>query len=201
MAVTDYASIRTELNNFTERSYSEAQVDTFIGLWEGDLNLHLGPNYERETSATVSFTSGSASQPSGFLRPISLVHTTYGKLTGKPIGVVRERRILDTSGIPDIFAITGTTIELAPTYTGDLTLDYAAKLTGLSSGNTSNWLLAAAPQAYFWGVCAQAKAFEEEWPLAAALEARAKAIVDELSTQATVAQYGRSSVTIAGATP
>ncbi len=200
-AITDYATLTTAINDLTEGGYSSGDTDRFIGLAEADFRLYFGPNFAKDTADTsLTFTSGSAALPAGFIRPISLVHTTYGPLKEQTIGVVRERRIWDTAGIPAIFAVTGSAIEVAASYTGDLVLDYEGTLTGLSSDNTTNWLILNAPQVYLAMCVYYAKAFDED-PAAPAYQAAAMQRLNDLGIQSTVAQLARASVNIPGATP
>jgi hypothetical protein len=201
VAITDYASLSTAVNDFTERAYDQGTLDRFIGLAEAEFRLSLGPNFARETSTTITATSGSAPLPAGFLRPVSLIHLTYGPLSEGTIAAVRERRVWDTSGIPDMFAVTGSTVEVAPSYTGSLTLDYEGTLTGLSSGNTTNWLITNAPQAYLKMVIAMSKAFEEDYQSAATFTASAMQNLTDLGIQSMVAQLGRARPQISGMTP
>ena len=202
MAITDYASIRTELNGYTERGYTQAQVDTFIGLSEADFNLYLGPNFVRETSAVINTsTAGIASLPAGFVTFKSCVHATVGPLTLTTWDAIGAYNPLGQAGIPARCAISGSQIRTAPVFDGDLTLNYEGTLAPLSASNTTNWLLAKAPQAYFWMVMAQAKAFEEEGQLASVYQAKALQVVSDLGLQSMVAQFGRAAYRTRGATP
>lgn len=200
-AIIDYATLTAALSDWAERTYTSDQSDQFIGLAEAEFRLHFGPSFAKETSSSaLSFTSGSATLPSGFIRPLSLVHSTYGGLKEASIGAVRERRVWDTSGIPSIYAPTGATIEVSGTYTGTLRLDYEGSLTGLSSGNTTNWLILNAPMAYLAMCLHFAKARDED-PSAGAYKASALQTLSDLGIQSMVAQLGRATVTIPGSTP
>lgn len=201
MSLANYSGLSTAIATWGTRSYSQDQIDDFILLAESVMNRRLGAHYTRETSTTLSLTSGSVALPTGFVRALSLVHTTYGPLDEASIAAVRERRVWDTAGIPSIFAVTGTTLETASVYTGNLTLDYEAKMTALSSGNTTNWLLTAAPDAYLFYCRAAQAAFEEEFEQAAIFEAKGAAAVEELTQQSTVAKISKAVVHLPGVTP
>src|SRR5690606_33765822 len=151
--------------------------DQIIGLAEAEFRLHLDPHFSREASATLAFTAGSAAIPTGFVRPLALTNATYGPLDEASIGYVRKRRIGLTTGIPDCFAVTGSTIEVAPVYTGDLLLDFESTLTALSSSNTTNWLITAAPQAYL-AMCMFFGKAKDEDPLAGSYRAHALSTID-----------------------
>ena len=198
--ITTYATLTTALSDWAERTYTSAQTDEAIALAEAEFRIYFGPSFAKETSGTLAFTTGSATLPTGLVRVVSLVHATYGALTERTPGAVRERRVWDTTGIPAIYAVQGTTIITAATYTGDLTLDYEGTLTGLSSGNTTNWLITYAPQAYLM-MCLHFLKVREEDPAAMAYKASALRTLDDLAVQAAVTQLGRASVTIHGVTP
>jgi hypothetical protein len=201
VAVTDYASLTSAINDLTEGGYEAGETDRFIGLAEADFRLYFGPNFAKDmANTTLAFTSGSASLPAGFIRPIALIHSTYGALTERSIGAVREARLFTTSSGPNIFAVTGSTIEVGPSYTGNLSLDYEGTLTGLSNSNTTNWLVINAPQAYLAMCVHYAKAFDED-PAAPSYKAAALQMLSDLGEQSLVATHGRASVTIPGSTP
>jgi hypothetical protein len=200
MAITSYATLTSALSDWAERTYTSAQTDEAIGLAEAEFRLYLGPHFSKETSGTLAFTSGSATLPTGLVRVISLVHATYGALTESTPGVVRDRRVWDTTGIPSIYAVQGTTIITAATYTGNLTLDYEGTLTGLSSGNTTNWLITYAPQAYL-SMCLHFLKAREEDPTAPAYKLSSLKTLEDLGMQSMVMQQGRASITIPGPTP
>ena len=202
MAITDYTSIRTELNNHTKRAYSQAQVDTFLGLAEADINLLLGPNYVRETNTTITTDStGVASLPSGFQRFISLSHGTYGNIPLVAWEVLSAFNPTGAGGIPEKCAIQGNSIKVAYVFEGSLTLNYATTLTPLTASSPTNWLLLKAPQVYFLMVFAQSKLFEEEYQLANAAKSEAAGLLSALGVQSMVAQFGRAQLKLRGGTP
>lgn len=197
-AITNYTTLIAAIDDWDDRTHDTAEL---IGLAEAEFRLYFGPNFAKETSTTLVFTAGSATLPTGYVRALSLVHTTYGGLTQQSIGAVRERRVWDTSGIPDIYAVTGSTVETAPTYTGNLTFDYEGTLTGLTAGNETNWLITNAPQAYLSMCLSMAKAKFEDYQGVVLYKAQALKTLDDLGIQSMVAQHGRGGVKIAGCTP
>jgi len=196
-AVTDYASLSAAIEEWDERSHDTDQI---IALAEAEFRLHLDPHFSREASTSLTFTDGSATLPTGFVRPLTLTHETYGPLEEASIGYVRKRRVWLTTGIPDCFAVTGSTVEVAASYTGLLTFDFESTLTALSSDNTTNWLITSAPQAYLAMCMFFAKAKFED-AMAASYRGQALSTLDDLVQQSTVAQYGRASTKLRGATP
>lgn len=197
-AITNYTTLAAAIDAWDERTHDSAEL---IGLAEAEFRLHLGPNYAKEASTTLAVVSGSVALPTGFVRPLALTHATYGELAQKPIARIRQRRVWDASGIPDEYAVFGETIEVAPSFTGDLTFDYEGTLAGLSASNETNWLITNAPQAYVAMCWSFAKAKFEDWQGAGLLRAQALATLDDLAMQSTVGQFGRSRPVLPGATP
>jgi hypothetical protein len=205
MAITTYATLRTELNNFTERSYTTDQVDTFCGLAEAKFNRILGPQHRRETTGTLNTdTSGEVALPADFLAMRSIVRDLAGSV---PLIAVGWETLLtlnpdEVSGTPVNYAINGTTLKVAPICDDNFNIVYWAKLSGLSSaGNSTNWLIALAPDAYLFMVMGVAAAMREEWATAQGMEDKATDIVRELIGQSTVAQYANAEMILPGYTP
>ncbi len=199
MAITDYTTLVAALSDWSESSNGYS-ADEVIGLAEAEFRIYFGPNYVKDTSTTLTVTSGVATLPSGFIRPISLTHSTYGAIDQRLMDAVRERRIFDASGIPGIYAIEGNTVQVAPLYTGDLTFDYEGTLTGLSGSNATNWLITNAPQAYL-SMCLYFIKAREEDPNAINYKQSSLATLNDLGFQAQVAQMARAGVKLHGVTP
>lgn len=199
-AITDYDSLSDAISDWDERSYGGDLTDQFIGLAEAEFRLYLGPLFAKEASVTVSFVSGSAALPTGFIRPIALTHATYGGMTEAAIGTIRDARISGGT-IPRRYAVTGSTIEVDATFTGDMTFDIDGSLTGLSSLNTTNWLITYAPQAYLSMCLSMAAVRNEDFNKASTLNGAALQKLNDLGIQSTVAQLARATVRIPGMTP
>jgi hypothetical protein len=200
MTIAQYSDVRTELNSFTDRAYSQAQVDTFLQLFEADVRTWLGGAYRRATSITVTTDAdGLGSLPSGFIRPIALKYSTYGNLQLVTWDALTDYNPDDSGGVPEVWAILGTQFKVAPVIAGSFTLDYEGTLTGLGTNNATNWLLTAAPQAYFWGVYSQAEAYEKKFDVAAGAEAKAKSAIAALGMQMMAGQFGRASLRLRAA--
>src|SRR5688572_19407255 len=197
-AVTSYATLTTRISDEALRTYTSSETDGFIADAEAEFRLLLGPNFAKETSgATLAFTAGSATLPTGLVRMLSLVHATYGALDQVSIERIRELRINGPT-VPAFYCITGTTILTDALYTGNLTFDYEGTLTGLSSGNTTNWLVTYAPIAYVHMCISYLKLYEEDYEGAGLRKAMAKQLLDDLGIQSMVMQKGRATVQIPG---
>lgn len=198
--ITNYATLVAAMADWAERSDYDA--DEIIGLSEAEFRIYFGPNFAKEaTSAPLTFASGAASLPAGFVRPIAMTHATLGTVDLASIGRVRERRVWDTTGVPGIYAISGTQALTAPAYTGDLIFDYEGSLVGLSGSNATNWLITNAPQAYLSMCKSFITARGEDYAQAATLKGAALKTLDDLGVQSMVAQSSGKTARIRGVTP
>lgn len=196
--ITDYATLVSAIADWEDRSLD---VDELIGLSEAEFRIHFGPTYVREVTAALTFTSGLATIPTGYVRAIALTHATGGPLDQTSWEAIALHNPYGVSGIPALYALSGTQIKLAPVYSGDLTFTYEGTLAGLTESNTTNWLIATAPQAYLAMCQSFAKAKFEDYANAALLRQTAMSVLTSLGIQATVARYGHAGMTIRGATP
>jgi hypothetical protein len=204
MAVSDYATLTTAIGTWTERTYTSGQTDEFIALAEAAFNRRLGSNYRRKITATITTdSSGEATIPSGVIRLESLTQDLLGSfpLTQLAWNSLVALNPYEEADSAIYFAIKGTTLKVAPVTEDDFIAVYWAKLTGLSSGNTTNWLLDLAPDAYLAMCQSVQRAFEEDFQTAALYEAKANAILDELVSQGNVAEYGNTETVLAMVTP
>lgn len=197
-AITNYTTLAAALPDWAERS--DFDVDEMIGLAEAEFRLHFTPNFAKNDTATLAIVSGSVALPAGLIRVLDLSHATYGALTEASIGAVRERRLNNNTGIPSIYAVTGSTIEIGPSYDGDLTIDFEGTLVGLSGSNLTNWLIINAPMAYL-AMCLHFIKAKFEDPSAPSYKQSALGTLEALGIQSMVATQGRASVRIPGSTP
>ena len=166
----DIAGLKSAVNNWSERSFSDDQLNEFIELAEARIRRNL-TGYQREvTESLAADADGVVALPSGFL----------------------GMRSVYFNGRPYQYSISGSsfTVRDGGGYTFDVT--YFSSLPALTDGNPTNWLLDMAPDVYLWLVKAQAREFNEEWELASGLEARGLSALADLNLQSTVAQYSRT---------
>jgi hypothetical protein len=140
-----------------------ARVPTFIQLFEAKVNRTLFSRQMETRSQTVTDPSASTEPefitlPADFqtMRRIRL-SSEIGKpslqfLSGTQMDEMRTSAA-DVSGVPRYFSIFGNEIELLPTPAAVTTLEmiYRANLPSLNA-NSTNWLLALAPDAYLFGL-------------------------------------------------
>lgn len=205
MAVLDsYAALTTALGTWEERTFTSTETDQFIRLVEAKADRKLRADFRRRTSATINTdASGTGTLPTGFVGMTSVVRDVLGSvpLTQVSWDAMIERNPYETSDDGQVYAINGTTIQIAPVTDDNYLVKFSSVLTGLSGSNTTNWLLALAPDYYLFGGQAAASAYVKDYQAAALLNAMADEILFDLVSQGNVAEYGNVEMTMPMATP
>lgn len=152
MAITDYASLRTAIADFSHRDDLTAYLDTFIALAEERLAKDLRVP-EIEASATGTLSGITLALPSDFsvLRRLTIETTT--KYQPINVGADGLRRKYDSAnGVPGYFSIVGSNIEFnrTPDSGYAYTLDYYKRPTAITSTNTTSTLLTNRPAVYLY---------------------------------------------------
>lgn len=167
MAISSYSELVTAIQNWSARTDTEVtdRIDEFITLAEdrifyGDESIGLQPLRVRamESVQDLTISSQSTALPTGFLESRSFYLNTSTK---EDMAYFPPDRFWSSiagaessTGLPKIYTIQGDNLVVAPapdsTYTGKL-LSYT-KLAGLSSGNTTNWLITNSPGTYLAAV-------------------------------------------------
>lgn len=172
--ITDFASLKLALNDWTERGYTDAKLEEAIALAEAAIRREL-TGYQREDSYTFTTdASGYATLPTGFL------------------GI---RELNNTAGYPARWEVSGTRVKISYDNVfsaASFPATVYGSLVALSGSNTTNWLMNTAPDVYLWMTQAQLYAYEQEWATASAMTSQALAIIESLNLQSTIAQYGRN---------
>jgi hypothetical protein len=161
MAITTYSELQTSVGTWLERGDLAGIIPDFVDLFEAYANRTLRTR-QMETSETFLTPSGSAALPSEYLNFRSL---TWSGETSRELDYVtpswlRARYPSTETGTPTIFTIEGENIVTRPVDDStEFVLRYYQKISGLSDANTSNWLLAAHPDAYLFGCLVEAHAY------------------------------------------
>lgn len=188
--VTSYATLVTAVYGWLGRSgdgLTSGAIPNMISLFEAEARRRLKTRWQ-ETTAVLAVAAGadSVSLPTDF-------------------GMLRSIRLSDSDPILNLyyltpeqltiswdntFTIEGLTLRL-PSAVGDETLieiGYIGGLTALSSGNTSNWLLANHPDAYIYGALAAAEPFVVD-PRVGMWKAKRDEIFDSIERADRVARW------------
>jgi hypothetical protein len=153
LSLDTYANLKTELSDWTARADISATIPTLIVLFEAWANRNIR-HRSMETEATTAATEYIA-LPDDFLelRDIQFQSSPRVQL---PYITPEYADLYDptgATGIPAYHTIVGNQIRLvpAPVSAPDVRISYWQSIPALSDANTTNWLLAAHPDAYLFG--------------------------------------------------
>lgn len=173
MPITTYAELQAAVADWVERGDLTARLPTFVANFEAKVNRWLRER-RMEAQDTASVDTRLTALPADFAEAITVqartgAETAWSKLEPAAADVLASYDAdLGAVGRPRFYAVLGGQLMLHPTpdqaYTVQLT--YFEKLPGLSDANTSNWLLAAAPDVYLDGALAGFHEFDQNWDAA-----------------------------------
>jgi hypothetical protein len=164
MALDTFAGLKTTIADYMNRDDLTSIIPSFIAIAEAKFNRKLRVRQmikRAEAQIETAF----------FAYPADWLQAKEFQLNTNPIvrlGFVTEAQGDDlkagrftAAGQPLYYTITGSQLEFIPspdtTYSAELT--YYAKIPALSDSNTSNWLLAYAPDLYLYGALTEASPY------------------------------------------
>jgi hypothetical protein len=159
-----YAELKSTIADYLNRDDLTTVIPTFIKLAESKFNRKLRVR-QMIKRATAEIDTAFFAYPGDWLEnkefqlntnPITkleFITESYGN-------ELRSSRFV-SAGKPLYYTVVGSQLEFIPTpdttYDGELT--YYAKIPALSDSNTSNWLLAYAPDLYLYGALVEAEPY------------------------------------------
>ena len=163
MAITNYSELQTAVGSWLNRSDLSSNIPDFITLAEASFNRVLRTR-NQITRATSSVNAQYVALPTDLIELFNIQINTDPIKRLEQVSLDKAddlRSANSSSGTPAYFAITGNNIELIPTPNDTKTIEiiYYAKITALSSSNTTNWLLDNYPDIYLYGTLVQAEPF------------------------------------------
>ena len=164
MALATYSDLKTSVANFMHRSDLTSMIPDFIRMAESNLSADITARaMDTKTNlATVSGTS-TVALPTDMvdMRRLQIVSSYNTVLKYVSPDELSADYNANLTGVPQVFAIVGGNIELAPipdaAYTLELT--YKQRIPALSDSNTTNWLLTAWPDAYLYATLIAARVY------------------------------------------
>lgn len=167
MAITNYTELKSTIADWLNRDDLTTVIPTFISLAEHQMERSVR-HYKMIVRKAALLDTQYTDLPNDWLETIR-VHLTSGdthrlELVSLDDMVELREKSGNTSGRPRYYAHIGDTIEVYPTPDSsyDIELMYYQKIFILSTGNTSNWLLDKAPDAYLYGALLAASPYLSE---------------------------------------
>lgn len=181
-AVTDYSEMVDRIASWMHRSDSGliARIPDFIWLAEERMNRRLRVTQMEVALVETTITSNAIAIPSGILGVKSLWLPDEDDQPLKSIPYTAYVG-MKTVGTPTVWARQGTNYYFDGT--GSVEGVLYERIQGLTSTNTTNWVLDQYPSAYLWGALAEGYGFArgEE---AAVYEARFTSVLDDIESAA-----------------
>jgi hypothetical protein len=173
--IVDYPSLQTAVTEYLARDQDTtliARIPSFIQLAEAKFNRQL---FVRQMeSRVIAVVDLSSNEPEFIALPSdfqSMRRVRISSVTGKPplefrSGLQMDEfrfKSTDIAAQPRYFTVFGNEIELAPTPDQAYTIEmvYRANIPPLAT-NTTNWLLAAAPDLYLYGALLESAPYIKE---------------------------------------
>lgn len=183
MAFATYSDLQSSIASWLNREDLTSAVPDFIALAEARFNRELR-TLQMVKRATAETSDEFVAVPADWLeaKDLSIADLPLAYITPEKLG---EWKYVNVTGKTRYYTIVGGSFELFPAPSDDVTVEmaYYAKIPALSVSNTSNWLLAKAPDLYLYGSLQQAAPYimdDERLPLWAA---NATAIIQFLNNE------------------
>ena len=164
MALDTFSGLKTTIADYLNRDDLTSIIPSFITLAEAKFNRKLRVR-QMVKRATANIDTQYFAFPNDWLQAKQFVLNTnpitYLEYVTNFQGDELRATTVIAVGKPQYYSFVGSQIEVIPTpdtsYTGELT--YYGKIPALSDSNTSNWLLAYAPDLYLYGALLEASPY------------------------------------------
>jgi len=187
MSLSTYSDLVAAIGNWLNRSDLSARIPEFIALAEAEFNRRIRTmDMEQRAYATVS---NAIALPSDFngMAAIKVDETSVAFLPKNDF----FRLELTGPAAPKFYTIADGQIFLTPTPTsGNVTIDYYAKIPALTVSNPTNWMMTEHPDLYLFSSLVQAEFYgwnDDRLPL---IKARCEEIIDQIEAQEDKKSYG-----------
>jgi hypothetical protein len=125
-----------------------------VSYAENKLNRRLRVASMEVIDSIITDTDGAATLPTDYMEMREVLNSS-----GQPIQHAAVRPLDEYfgpySGTTHRYTIINTTLYAIPKSSHEFTITYYGKIPGLTTTNTSNWLLAQCPMIYLYAVCAE----------------------------------------------
>lgn len=194
-----YAELKTAIANYLNRSDLTSDIDTFIDNVEAELNRRLRTK-DMIKRATATADSQYLTVPTDWIEAINVEITSndFSPLFQQSIESLDVYRKSNNNSVgqPVYFAMVDDSIELAPTPDGEYTLQltYYAKISALSSSNTSNFVSVSHPDVYLYGALKHASIFLMEDERIPMFTQQFEKALEEMRLEQEKAAFGKGSL-------
>jgi hypothetical protein len=191
-AIPDYVTLKATVSDWLDRDDLDDRIPTFIQMAEALFNRELRCQ-QMEATVTGMATAEDMPLPTDYLamRSIYIEGSPDRPLRGIAPSALRQG-FDGTAGDAVAYTLVSGGIRLVPPPADEtlLTMDYWAKIDGLSTQFPSNWLLETHPDAYLYGTLFNAEAFLDNPTRAAQWKGLLDQVVGRINRTASNDRYG-----------
>jgi hypothetical protein len=201
--IATYADLVTAISSdWPARSDIASAADTFIQLAEAIFNSKLRMR-QMEATTTLTPVSNLCTLPTDYIEYKRVVEVASIR---RPLTYITEdaadRLYPDrAAGLACNFTIMGSQLQAFPLSSNDIELTYYQKIPGLTSSNTTNWLLTAHPNAYLHACLLYVGEYIKDADRIATESQFLQSYIDVMMSAETRSKFGNAGVTLTGCTP
>ena len=191
-AFADFLDLRTAVIEQVGRPDMADVFPRMVLLAEAGFNRNLRTR-DQITEVTVSLTGGVGALPADFLEVVGVYNASGFEYVQQTAQEAKPNSCY--------YTIDGASLKMFG-YSGDLTLQYYAKIPTITSSMTaSNWLLQKFPGIYLYGAAFEAAKWVRDRDLAADMGALMQGEITAARADDERARYSRARVRVAGVNP
>jgi hypothetical protein len=201
--IATYSDLVTAFtSDWPARSDIAAVADTIIQLAEAVFNAKLRMR-QMETTATLTPVSNLCTLPSDYLESkrvveVASIRRRLEYITEDAADALYPDR---ASGLACNFTIMGTQLQAFPLSSNNIELTYYQKIPGLTSTNTTNWLLTAHPNFYLHACLLYVGEYIKDADRISTESQFLQSYIDLMNSVEARGKFGNAGVTLTGCTP
>lgn len=177
-----------------------ARVPDFMRLAESRLNRSLRVR-QMEQNAIVDVTTGTGVLPDDYLQYRRVYVDGKAPMEGVDSTWALSRYPSSSAGDPCVFYIRGSSITVAPSYTGEIILDYYQAIPTLTDDDPTNWVLDGLPNLYLYGALVEAEPYMFNDPRIQTWGTMFDRSINDLRREDIGSRYARAGRRVPGPTP
>lgn len=153
MSLSNYANLKTSIQNWAKRDDITSLIDDFIDLTEADLAQRLQiRDMESRATADAPTADRFLQLPNNFIRMRKLRLVSGNKQYDLRQQTPESMNVVPSAGLPKNFTVTSQIeFDRTPDSAYTVEMQYYTQVTALSSSNTTNAILSRFPMLYLHG--------------------------------------------------
>jgi len=190
--ITNYQTLKTELQNYLNRANLISELPQFIQAAEARVKALVPDIPEMEVLSTGTLSGSTLALPTGYLGTLSLF-VADGADFCPLLSTDRAhlRSLQNNSGVPSRYLEVAGVLQLGPTpdSTRSYEWTYLKKFTELSANTDTNWIIDEHPTAYLYGALSEGYLFGKDEPRAGTFEQKFQQKISEIQKSIDLRKY------------